>query len=469
MNRRDLEQHLQDLFEGSLDPEGLTVLQHELKTDTEAREAYLDYAELFNALQLRAEGIDLLQVVPMEKVIERRHRNMLRVSAMAAAAMILLGAVVLSLMLTRAQKPTLRFVTSPGSEVRVCHDLAKGEDPQGQVLEPGSTLVVTTGSVELKFASGIQGIIRGPAELTLQRPDLIDMKQGTAWFEVPPGQEGFKVSTPDLVLTDFGTAFGIRSRPGFPNEVHVFAGKVEVHNRQGSKHQEKLMAGQARVADPTGDWREIPIRPEDFSTRLPTAKPEPPFRVTENVSLGNEMAYADDVSASDLLHGLKPITVGWNPLNNASPLELTDGIHGASFNVVRKDQVQGAWTTVGATAEYDLGKGPAGKGYDISSIQSIASWNSAGFGNQAWSLEVKPVGGPWITLGQVNCNALDAQPLTGGGATKVILTRDNGSLASGIEALRVTAEPVVGSVENAFVWRELDVFGGPAGADTNGR
>lgn len=468
MNRRELEQHLQDLFEGSLEPEGLDALQRELNADPEAREAYADYAELHNALQLRAEGIDLLQVVPMRKIVKVRRRNMLRISAMAAAAVILLGGVVVSLMFPRARQPSLRFTSSPGSEVSVHHALAKGSIPQGQTLELGSRLVIAKGSVELLFASGIHGIIRGPAELTLRRMDLIELKEGTAWFEVPPGQEGFKVSTPGLELTDFGTAFGIRTRPGFPNEVHVFDGKVEVLNLQGTKGHEKLAAGQARVAGPTGDWQETPIRPAGFQTRLPSTRPDKSVTVTEVFNIGNELAYAGDASASDLLHGLKPITTGWNTRNQASPLELTDGIHGATYDARSTDRVQGAWTTVGATAIYHLGTGPTGTGYDIDSIRSIAGWIGAGFGNQAWTIEVKSVDGAWTTLAYVDCNELDAQPLDGGGASKVTLTRANGPLASGVEAVRLTAEPVAGSVENAFVWRELDVFGAPSGAATGG-
>lgn len=468
MTRRELEQHLQDLFEGSLGPEGLAGLQCELNADPEAREIYLDYAELHNALQIRAEGIDLLRVVPMERIVERRQRRMMRTSAMAAAALILLSAVVMSLVLTRSPNPSLRFATSPGTELTVQHDLAGGKVPQGQVLEPGSRLVVAQGTVELQFASGIRGIIRGPADLTLQRTDLIDMNHGTAWFAVPADQAGFKVSTPALVLTDLGTEFGIRSRPGFLDEVHIFAGKVEVLNRRGQRHQENLSAGQARVAGPAGRWQEIPIRPEDFSTRLPTASPVPPVIVTQVHHIGNELAYAGDVSASDLLHGLTPATTGWNFRNHASPLKLTDGIHGATFAAVPGDKVQGAWTTVGATAEYQLGKGPAGRGYDITSIQSIAAWNSAGFGNQAWTIEVKPVGSPWLALANVDCQALDTQPLTGGGSSKVTLTRASGPLATGIEAVRVTAEPVAGSVNHAFVWRELDVIGSPAGSGAGG-
>ena len=48
------------------------------------------------------------------------------------------------------------------------------------------------------------------------------------------------------------------------------------------------------------------------------------------------------------------------------------------------------------------------------------------------------------------------------GATKVILTGKSGVLASGIESIKFTASHVAGSVDNAFVWRELDVFGGPS-------
>ncbi len=165
---------------------------------------------------------------------------------------------------------------------------------------------------------------------------------------------------------------------------------------------------------------------------------------------GTLLTYADDVSASDLLHGLAPIITGWNTSNNASPLELTDGIHGVG--VVSGDIVQGAWTTVGATAEYDLGLSPGGTGWDITSIQSIADWQDSGFGNQAWTVEVKSVGGAYTTLATI-----DYQPLgSGGGTSKVTLTDPSGLLASGVEFIKLTANQVNGG---AFVWRELDVFG----------
>lgn len=181
--------------------------------------------------------------------------------------------------------------------------------------------------------------------------------------------------------------------------------------------------------------------------------------VVTTVYSTNQFAYAAEVSASDLLHGLTPVVSGWNTANQASPLELTDGIHGVGFAVVPGDLVQGAWTTTGATAEYQLGPGPTGLGFTISSVQSIADWVNAGFGNQAWKMEVKPVGSNYVTLTNVDYEPLGTE---GAGTTKVTLTSPGGVLASGIEAIKITANQVnAGANGGAFIWRELDVFGSP--------
>ena len=179
--------------------------------------------------------------------------------------------------------------------------------------------------------------------------------------------------------------------------------------------------------------------------------------VQTTVSSATELAYAGDVSSSDLLHGLTATTTGWQLDAEADPQEIHDGVHGNTFNDPPSDRVQGGWTTVGATAEYNLGLG-SGAGWDITNIQSIAAWNGAGFGNQGWTLEVKlKDAGSYTTLATV-----DYQPLGGAaaGATKVTLTDGTGVLASGVEYIKVTANSVNGG-ENAgaFVWRELDVFG----------
>lgn len=451
MNRRELELHLQDLFEGSLETDALESLQQELRSNPEAQDTYCDYAHLHNALQLRAEGVDLLNVVPMDRVVERRQRRAVRTAGLAAAAVLAMGALVAALVAVREPKPTLTFNTSPGTELSVSHALEGEDAPAGMVLEPGSRLTVITGTVELEFASGVRGIVRGPADLTLQREDLLYLSNGTVWFEVPADAVGFKVNTPDLFLTDLGTEFGIISAPNFLDEVHVFVGKVEVRNRYGLQHKELLQAGQARYAGPAGRWQETPVRRDHFLDELPTKEIEPAVVAAEDFST-TPSAYADDVSDSDLLHGLTPGTTGWVKNNTHDPKLLTDGIHG-----VGSASEPSALTTVGATAEYHLGPGAKGLGYDITSIQSIAAEDHGGYGNQAWTVEVKPVGGDYRILHTVSLQRL----YSGGGATKVVLTDKSGVLASGIESIKVTAGHIAGSASNDFKWRELDVFGVP--------
>ena len=66
---------------------------------------------------------------------------------------------------------------------------------------------------------------------------------------------------------------------------------------------------------------------------------------------------------------------------------------------------EGTWSDEGAIAEYNLG--PNAAGYDITSIQSIASWADSGFGNQVWTVEVKPVGGSYTLLATVDYTPLN--------------------------------------------------------------
>lgn len=174
---------------------------------------------------------------------------------------------------------------------------------------------------------------------------------------------------------------------------------------------------------------------------------------TAEVSDGNELAYQANVSSSDLLNGKIPVTTGWNITNGASPNEMTDGSHGQSF-AAAGNQVDGGWTTSGATATYALGGGTNGLGYDLTSILTVASWTNVGFGNQAWTIAVRPVGGSFTDLAAINY-----QPLGGaaGGSTMVSLSNLS---VTGVDAIRFTANTVNGGANaGAFVTREIDVSG----------
>ena len=185
--------------------------------------------------------------------------------------------------------------------------------------------------------------------------------------------------------------------------------------------------------------------------------------VQTKVSSATELAYSADVSTTDLLTGKTATSVGgWNSGNGSTVAELNDGIHGGSGT-----PIEGTWTTVGATATYNVGLGANNLGYDLTSIQSIAAWLNVGFGNQGYTVEVKLVGSTSFT----SLATVDHQPLGSAvGATKVTLTDTTGALETGVEFIRFTATSVNGGASSgAFVFREIDVFGTPSTTSNIGR
>jgi hypothetical protein len=178
--------------------------------------------------------------------------------------------------------------------------------------------------------------------------------------------------------------------------------------------------------------------------------------VQTNLSDKNPLRYVGEASTSDLINGLTPTVVtGWDGSNGASSLQINDGLHGKAGIPVR-----GAWTNPGAMITFNLGLG-TGKGYDLTSIESIAAWEDNAYGNQAYKVEVRLAGSAVFTpLASVtNTPFVSTDPLICGGATKTTITDSTGVLAKGVEFIRFTAANVSNSSAGKCVLREIDVKG----------
>ena len=171
----------------------------------------------------------------------------------------------------------------------------------------------------------------------------------------------------------------------------------------------------------------------------------------------DELAYSGDVSSSDLLHGIVGVTGGAAfGANGATPAGLNDGVNGGDFNDVGLTALVGAaWPMTTSTIEYDLGVG-TGDGYDITEIQSIAAWESAGFMNQNYNVFVKYLGE--IDFDPTALTTVTYQPSPSNGSTKVNVTDDSGFLASGIEAIKFEFLVTDGNAAGS-IYREIDVQG----------
>ncbi|MBL9166169.1 MAG: FecR domain-containing protein [Verrucomicrobiales bacterium] len=105
----------------------------------------------------------------------------------------------------------------------------------GAPLEPG-WLRLKAGFAQVVFYSGARLVLQGPAELRLISPDEAICQNGRLIAEVPPQAKGFRVSTPEMNVTDLGTVFGVAVKD-LQTALHVFQGSVEFQLSAGARSQ----------------------------------------------------------------------------------------------------------------------------------------------------------------------------------------------------------------------------------------
>src|SRR6185503_16263434 len=102
----------------------------------------------------------------------------------------------------------------------------------GAPLDPG-WLKLKGGLVQIVLYSGARLVVEGPAELELISPNHALCRLGKITAEVPPEARGFQLETPQGLITDLGTAFGVEVKER-STEIHVFKGLVSLQPKGNS-------------------------------------------------------------------------------------------------------------------------------------------------------------------------------------------------------------------------------------------
>lgn len=273
MNPRELEQEIQKAFDGELSESGAEALREALRNSPGALDVYCEHAILASELRRHAANRSKIPgTIPYRTRFAElmRHRRMARLALSAAAAVLLVGGLVMHAV-WQAPRPKLVGVqTAAGSVLRT----AEGEVFTGDSLEFGRRLMIGQGVARLSFRSGVDAIIEGPATLNVVHAGKIELAGGGSWFHVPPEARGFEVDCPGFTVTDLGTEFGVDLREDLPAQVHVMLGEVEAKARFGHAASIRLRAGSAAILSPTGRWETGPADPSKFRSRLPGGLPE---------------------------------------------------------------------------------------------------------------------------------------------------------------------------------------------------
>ncbi len=123
----------------------------------------------------------------------------------------------------------------------------RDESPRlGAPLEPG-WLRLDSGLAQVVFYSGARIVIEGPAELQVVSSGEASCRLGRLTAEVPPQAHGFRIRTPQVLVTDLGTASGLHVKDR-QTALHAFQGRIEFQPATGSAKQD-LQAGSGVVVE----------------------------------------------------------------------------------------------------------------------------------------------------------------------------------------------------------------------------
>ncbi len=95
---------------------------------------------------------------------------------------------------------------------------------------PQGRLKLEKGWAKIDFYSGASVVLQGGADLELVSPMESILHGGAIRAHVPAHAQGFVVRSGKLKLVDLGTSFGMRVDAEQGTEVHVFEGKVQLHD-----------------------------------------------------------------------------------------------------------------------------------------------------------------------------------------------------------------------------------------------
>jgi hypothetical protein len=162
----------------------------------------------------------------------------------------------------------------------------------GQTLVEGQVIDLAVGTARISMDAGAELVLKSPCRATLISGDMVTLQNGLIAVKVAEWGVGFKVSTNDLLVTDFGTRFMVQADAQAGSEVHVLEGRVIASALKQPVSQRRVGAGQAVRANADGTLGAALFRRETFVDVLDSAKPLRPIKIA-NTGVGVQVGDSD--------------------------------------------------------------------------------------------------------------------------------------------------------------------------------
>lgn len=231
-----------------------------------AQRIYLEYFEMTAMLEVEARIHAEQGKMPVVTGQGGMAKRIFRRSVLAAAAIIMLSAIAATLFVVdRSEAGDLSVSATAGAQWLVDGVLRDPSDGESLVAK-GSSIMVRSGMVELKLATGVTYVVQGPAHVSFSEPERAVLHDGWLWVDSASSDESLEVETPELIVRDIGTRFGVRVRSEGPAEVHLIEGKVEVLARSTGELLASLEPeNRAFTIAPTGELKVLSLERDPFS------------------------------------------------------------------------------------------------------------------------------------------------------------------------------------------------------------
>ncbi len=225
---------LVDLEDGSLLPDECEEVMNLLEESKAARRLYAEFFLHSEGLAAEARFLDEQGRLPVLFDAARSSRLFFR-SFLVAAAVLVIGAIVASLVMLKKPEPVLLSAASTADARWTVDGLVQNPNADGVTVGEGATVQVTSGTLKLLLESGASMVLQGPARVSFPQLGKPVLDYGWLWLDSGESDESFEVRTPELIVRDIGTRFGVRVTGQGPAEVHLIEGKIEVLERATGK------------------------------------------------------------------------------------------------------------------------------------------------------------------------------------------------------------------------------------------
>lgn len=247
-----LESSARQLGENSFDSEFWRTLSQE-ENDAEPLPAC-------PVLPTREVITDVRQRKAMLKIRRQKYPVSLWLSIGSVAALLIMVAYVM--LNPRMTDPVATLTASYNAQWQ-----PKMLDAGSRLANEGTPMKLLGGLAKLRFDSGAELVLEGPAEFQILAEDRIELRSGKIYATVPQEAIGFSISTQNARIIDLGTEFGMNVDEQGNTYLHVIKGSTRLiaGEKSGKKDSVEVSKGDAKrvSGNSTAIW-DIPCNTQLF-------------------------------------------------------------------------------------------------------------------------------------------------------------------------------------------------------------